>query len=104
MAFAISVRDAGNKFDRLVIRDSDDEDWIYAEGRPAKKNAVAQVQLEHGYLSLIHAPDQQVILRQMAPGLPNKIIVQFASSAGAGSGGAFGAWTGGGGTYEFNQV
>jgi hypothetical protein len=104
MAIAESVRDAGDKFDRLVIHDSDGNEWTYAEGRPAKRNAVAHVQLEHGYLSLVHAPDQQVVLRQAAPGLPRKIIVQFASSAGAGSGGVFGNWTGGGGTYEFDRV
>ena len=47
------------------------------------------------------APDEQAVLRQTEPGLPRKIIVQFASSAGEGSGGGFGAWTGGGGTYEY---
>jgi hypothetical protein len=36
-------------------------------------------------------------------GLPKRIVVQFASSAGEGSGGGFGSWTGGGGTYEFEQ-
>jgi hypothetical protein len=103
MAVAESVRPLDPKFNRLAIHDSDGNVWTYSEGRPAKSNADADVQVEFGAARLLRDPDQQAVLRQMASGLPRRIVVQFASSAGEGSGGGCGSWTGGGGTYEFEQ-
>jgi hypothetical protein len=103
MAVAESVRPLDIKFNRLAIQDSDLKVWTYSEGRPAKRDAEADVQVEFGSVNLLRDSDQQVVLRQMASGLPKRIVVQFASAAGEGSGGGFGSWTGGGGTYEFEQ-
>ena len=103
MAVAESVRPLDAKFTRLAIQDSDGKVWTYAEGRPAKRDADADVQVEFGSMSLLRDAEQQTVLRQMASGLPRRIVVQFASSGGAGSGGGYGSWTGGGGTYEFEQ-
>jgi hypothetical protein len=103
MAVAESVRPLDPKFNRLEIQDSDGKVWTYSEGRPAKRDADADVQVEFGSVNLVRDSDQQAVLRQMASGLPKRIVVQFGSSAGEGSGGSFGSWTGGGGTYEFEQ-
>jgi hypothetical protein len=101
MAFAESIQSLDPKFNRLAIQDSDGNVWTYSEARPAKSNADADVQVEFGSVSLLRDSEQQTVLRQMASGLPRRIVVQFASSAGEGSGGGFGSWTGGGGTYEY---
>jgi hypothetical protein len=103
VAVAESVQPLDPKFNRLAIQDSDGMVWIYSEGRPAKRDADADVRVEFGSVSLLRDAEQQTVLRQMASGLPRRIVVQFASSGGAGSGGGFGSWTGGGGTYEYER-
>jgi hypothetical protein len=87
----------------LLIEDDDGQRWRYAKRGPAPFPDPVHIQVRNGNLDFVQAPDGKPFIRQDRPGLPAKITLSFATSSAPTLFGVVGMWTGGKGTYEYEQ-